>query len=235
MDSRLAGGDSFARLSILLTGYFIYKHWFKPAAWLLVVASLTMLNALILTPVLWLKNKKSLLKPGMIFLVYLGLWLLLPHLAYRLGYQPWFEDRGLWYYFSRIGEGASAEPWLSFKALAHYSSWPFAAWLFLGSAGSYLAAPAWLAVLLLSRSSIHVLIFVGLFFFLAVLALRRLPRPIAIFVLILTIGFNSIQLVNHFFRRALNPEDEFPLGHIDAVKQPDQAVEELYRRFSTRQ
>lgn len=233
MDSRLAGGDSLVRLLVLSGGYFIYEGRFNRAAWLLLAASLTMLDAVILIPVLWFKNKQSLFKPGMIFLVYLGLWLLLPYLAYRFGYQPWFENRGLWYYFSRVGEGVSFDPFLPFRALAHYSSWPFAAWLFLGSVGSYLAVPAWLGLVLLSRSSIHILIFIELFFFLAVLVLRRLPRLVVILGLSLTIFFNLTQLVNHFFRHSFNPADEFPLGHIDAVKQPDQAVEELYRRFST--
>lgn len=243
MDYRLASGDSQGVFLILWAGYLIYKKSFNRAPWVLLAACLTMLDAVILIPALIFRAKfKSWIKPGFIFAVYLLLWLVLPYLAYRLGHQPWFANRGLWYYLSRVSEGAAVDPLLGFKALTHYSSWLFTAWLFLGSIGSWLTAPAWLAVLLLNRSSSHILMYVGLFLFQAVLASawlwkRNLAAKILVSVCLLLITyFNGRQLYFHFIANPLTNVDRFVVGHTDVPFRGqviDEAVKVLYQRYST--
>lgn len=253
LDYRLASGDSQAAFFILLAGYLIYKQSFIQAAWWWLAGALTMLDALVLVPALLLLKPKSLLKPGLIFLVYLGLWLVLPYLAYRLGYEPWYSNRGLWYYLSRVGEGAAVDLFLSFKALLHYSSYPLLILLIFSFIGCWfnrrlrffqlIILPAWLAVLLLNRSSSHIVMFVGIFFLQAVLFLNWLWRKnklapgLIIAGLIIVSGFNSYHFYRHFLVESLSVSDPFMFGHLD-VPYPgnslDEAVKVLYQRHPTR-
>lgn len=253
MDYRLASGDSQAVFFILFSGYLIYRRSFNQAAWALLAGALTMLDTLVLVPALWLLKPKSLLKPGLIFLVYLGLWLILPYLAYRFGYQPWYSNRGLWYYFSRVGEGAASDLLLSFKALLHYSSYPLIILLIFSFIGSWfdprlrffqlIILPAWLAVIFLNRSGSHILMFTAIFFLQSVLFLNWLWQKykfnpgLIISGLIIISAFNFQHFYRHFLVEPLSISDQFMLGHVD-VPYPgnslDEAVKVLYRRYPTK-
>ena len=253
LDYRLASGDSQGVFLILLAGYLIYKNSFRQAPWVLLAACLTMLDAVILIPVLvWKSKLRYWIRPGLIFVAYLFIWLALPYLAYRFGYQPWYENRGLWYYLSRVGEGVSVNPWLSLKALFHYSSYPFAVWLILSFVLSWfsrrlrrfqlITTPAWLAVFLLNRSSSHILMYVGLFFLQAVLVgqwlwqKNFLSKIIVSLILVLVSYFNGQQLYRHFIVSPLIINDQFIFGHFDVPRsgqEVDKAVKVLYQRYST--
>jgi len=268
MDYRLASGDSRAVFLILFTAYLIYQSLINKnskilnnALWLFLFAFLTMLDSVILIIPLALavyfsqalkskSFKKTLFKVSSIITIYLILWSVLPFLAYKLDFQPWYENRGFFYYLSRIGEGTAADPWLGFKALLHYSSHPFVIWLIISFIFSWFSkplrllswiiTPAWLAILLLNRSSSHVLIYLGIFFLQAVMFTRFLwekykkTRIIIFISLLLITFFNFKHFYNHFIINPLSVSDRFILGHSDVPlpgKTLDEAVKVIYRRY----
>src|SRR5258708_1341714 len=192
MNSRIAGGDSQGRFLILLSGYFVWKaseeknvQKLRWGIWGWLAGMLTMLDAIALFPGIVLatiklhaikdKTARRLIVSTFFLLAgYFFLWLLLPYLAYKSGFQQHYLNRGLFYYFSRTSEGTSNDPLKSARALITFTSIPFAIWLVLTFLLSFkmkkfwnlqlITLPTWIVVFLLNRSSFHIIMYSLLFF-----------------------------------------------------------------------
>jgi len=192
--------------------------------------------------------RKNLLGVGLILGVYCGLWLVLPYLAYRFGWQEHFINRGLFYFLGRAGEGVAADPVKSLRALAHYSSLGFMLWTLAAFCLSWfvkqlkslqpILLPSWLAMIGLSRPSLHILLIYGLIFFQGVMAANWLwgkwPkwRSLIVLGMLFIIAANSWQLYAKFLVGKVDARQEFLVGHLDAAEAAgylDEAVVRMYQ------
>lgn len=204
INDRSGGGDAQTRFLFLLSGYLIWQSMSFPTrnklrlgllTWS--VGMLTMLDAIALLPgiiTVFFKHRSFLDRKMfyllgsivLVFFVYFSAWMLLPYLAFLSGFQKEYIGRGLFYYFSRVGEGAARDPFTSIRGLINYTSLPFALWIILTALISFriknffplllISIPAWIFVILLNRSSFHIIMFVAFFFLQAVLVTDYLAR-----------------------------------------------------------
>jgi len=238
INDRSGGGDAQTRFLFLFTGYLLWqadKHSsirdlrLSLIAWS--IGMITMLDTIVILPVMiaifW--RKKSIIDKKMLyqifatilfFVIFFSSWLILPYLAYKSGFQNYYDNRGLFYYFSRAGKSGSEISFDSIKALVSNTSILFALWitgafLFAFKVKKFLlislmGASAWIAVIFLNHSSSHVVMYVGLFFFQTVLvtdyALKRFPaiRLPLIILLICIIATNSLNLFTNYFTQKID-------------------------------
>jgi hypothetical protein len=262
--ARLAGGDAQFRFFFLLCSVLLYETNRRPSVRRYcasviagTIALLTMLNALALVPfgVYVLIRTKLYTHPKAIFitiltagffLFYFIAWTVLPLYAYKSGFQDRYKDRGLWYYITRVSEPAQDHA-KSYRALVSYSSMPFALLLILTIPAALflrdhrelliLIVPAWLSVFALSRPSLHIVMFIPLFFWHTTLITEKLSQKSQfvrigmICVLILCITSNLQRTVNGYMLAEDLRNEEFVLGHIHVPRpgtKRDEAVRRLY-------
>ncbi|OGH10596.1 MAG: hypothetical protein A2857_06930 [Candidatus Levybacteria bacterium RIFCSPHIGHO2_01_FULL_36_15] len=229
INDRNGGADSQMRFLFLFTAYFLWQNmknfnvrnlFYALVVW--VAAILTMLDAAVALPGIIcvfiknrvLKNKKIRFLSIAIFFflsVYFLAWMALPFLTYKFGFQQHYLNRGLFFYFSRVSEGVSKDALTFFWALVEYTSLPFALWLI----GTFLLSfrirkflylqlfsiPAWFAVILLNRSSFHVIMYAAFFFFQAVIVTNYVMEKYKLthlFVLILFVWIVASNASNLF-------------------------------------
>lgn len=254
MPARLAFELGRSNFLILLTGYLIYSGSLSRSLWSFLASFLTVINTAVFIPSYLLiakklKRLKNLKLIILIIAVYLVLWLFLPYLAYRSGFQAHFINRGLFYFLSRTKEGISGDPFKSFRALNYYSSFLFTFLVFSSFIFSWfikklrrfqiVAAPTWLALLLLSRPSFHILVHIGLLFLQLIFVLDWFwkkysrSRLIITALLLLTIIFNFYGFYTNFLAGNLNPNSEFSIGRLDIPplnNSSDEAVKRIYQK-----
>jgi hypothetical protein len=232
INDRSGGGDAQTRFLFLFTGYLLWegcKHnsirYLRLTLITWSIGMITMLDTIVLLLVMiavfWKKrfliNKKTFyLIAGTIlfFAIYFSSWLILPYLAYKSGFQNYFDNRGLFYYLSRARGSGSGISFDSIKALIDNTSILFTLWLIGAFLFSFkiknfllitlISASSWIAVIFLNHSSSHVVMYAGFFFFQAVLVtyyvIKRFPVtriPFIIF-LICVIVTNSLNLFAAF-------------------------------------
>jgi len=232
INDRSGGGDAQARFFFLLTSYLIWQGSRQNAIQKLrlclvtfTIGLLTMLDTFVLLPgimaVFWKKrfllNKKIFyLISGIILLIffYFSIWLILPYLAYKLGFQH-YMNRGLFYYVSRVGEGVSKAPLVSIQSLINYTSLLFTLWIMGTSLLAFkikrfsfiyiVGIFAWLAVILLNNSSSHIIIYAAFFFYQATIItdyiIKKYPilrLPFAL-LLVCIVTANAFNLFTNYF------------------------------------
>lgn len=262
--ARLAGGDAQFRFFFLWSGSLLYQTHQKPTARTYLaalisgaVALLTMLNALALVPFglfVLIRTKLyhhrtvlfSTILLSLFFIFYFAVWILLPFYAYKSGFQDRYTDRGLWYYFTRVSE-SQTDYLKSYRALESYSSLPFALLLILTIPAAFLTRdertmliltlPAWISVFALSRPSLHIVMFIPLFFWHTSVVLSKIwkrdqiVRICIMCVLILCVFTNTQRTLGGYILTENLLIEEFVLGHIRVPKpgtQRDEAVRRLY-------
>ncbi|HSW90170.1 MAG TPA: hypothetical protein VLH19_04845 [Patescibacteria group bacterium] len=248
MVGRLAGGDGQAKFLFLLTGILLLQKPSKVTVVCILMSMFTMLDAFVFLPFFLVKcrrDRKIILSVGVILTIYFMLWTVLPYLAYVRHFQDYYLNRGFFYYFSRASEGASSDPLKSLRALSHYTSAPFTLTALLSCIFSFFIKPlrklsfitgtCWLAVLLLSRSSFHVVMYSNLFFLQISYVITYVwqkhwsLRSGIIALVVLLVGANLWHFGTHFLS-PINPADEFPDGHIDVMshgRPTDEAVKRI--------
>lgn len=255
MPTRLAFELGRSNFLILLTGYLIYSGSLSRSLWSFLASFLTVINTAVFIPSYLLIAKK--LKPLknlkfiiLIIAVYLILWIILPYLAYKFGFQAHFINRGLFYFLSRTEEGISVDLFKSFRALNYYSSFMFTGLIFSSFIFSWfikklslfqiVAAPTWLALLLLSRPSFHILVHIGLLFLQLIFVLDWFWKKyshshlVITALLLLTIFGNLYSFYANFLANNLNPNPEFRIGRLDIPplnNSSDEAVKRIYQSF----
>lgn len=258
--NRYETGGAQTRFFFLLTGYILWQGYHKTSiqkarislvSWF--TGMLTMLDTVALLPgivvIFWNKQFFCDRKTKHIIIILITLlslyflaWLILPYLAYKYGLQDHYINRGLFYYFSRVNEGPSTNPFSAIQALAAYTSWLFTLWLIASCVMSFrikklsvlqlLSIPAWIVVIILNRSSSHIIVFVGLFFFQTVIVtnyyIRKFPilkLPIII-VLICIIYANAANLFNNYLFRYKSSTKQIIIMPLNCL---DTAVVRMYK------
>jgi hypothetical protein len=259
INDRSGGGDAQARFFILITGYLVWKSIKENnvknlqrslLTWTMGV--LTMLDTFALLPgiIFAFFKKRSLINRKTFYLIigvilflilYFSAWMILPYFAFKLDFQHYLSNRGFFYYFSRVGEGISNTPLDSIKSLINYTSLLFTLWitttsLFIFRIKKYLLVnivniSAWTAVILLSNSSIHIIMYVAFFFFQGVLvtdyAMKKYPIVripfILLFVCIVIVNTQNL-FTNYFIISKTPPELTFSQN----IKCLDTSVVRLY-------
>ena len=218
INDRSGGGDAQTRFFILVAGYYLWQAFrytvlrnvqFALLAW--TFGLLTMLDAVVLFPALvyafWkrqgVKHKKTLiLAGGIAFLLtcYFTLWIVLPYIAFKDGYQHYLSNRGLFYYFSVAKSGSTRDSFSSINWFIHYTSIFFVLWTGGTAIATFwikklrilqlITIPAWIAILLLRDASFHVIMYAGLFLLQAMLVtnyfLEKFPKTKYIIIFFLS-------------------------------------------------
>jgi hypothetical protein len=260
INDRSGGGDAQARFLFLLTGYLLWQasrqNSIQKLRLSLITFSaglLTMLDAFALLPgmiVIFWKKRTSLDKKTIylisaiiiLFCLYFLIWLKLPYLAYKSGFQNYYGNRGLLYYFSRVNEGVSSSPLNGIHSLTNYTSILFTLWI----AGTSLLAlkikrflyiyivslSAWAAVTFLNHSSSHMVMYAGFFLFQAVIVtdyyFKKFPiiqTPLILFLSCIIIT-NSQNLFTNYFAISRAP---VKLIYIQKLNCLDTSVVRLYK------
>jgi hypothetical protein len=265
MNGRLAGGDAQTRFFILSAGYWLLQSWrsyslrsFFFACISICVGIFTMLNTIVFLPAFlavfvlkkYYKNiwmRIFVFSTAILFILYFFVWAYLPIQAYKSGFQNFWDNRGLWYYIGRVGEGTSGDPLKSIRALSFYTSFFCMTWilctaLYLPVKKNFrflalLVYPALFSVLFLNRPSFHILMYFGVLFLCSILimnwAWKHVPNThvflLAIVALVL-LG-NEYQLLIEFLSTHSLEHNEFIVGHLN-VSRPlpdlDEAVVRIY-------
>lgn len=232
INDRQADGGPQTRFLFLFTSYILWnsRNSLKIKNFYLILSSLTlgiltMLDSLVLAPVttvVFLRNFSFFNKKRFyvlaVFMIFLSLyfiaWTLLPILAYKYGFQHYLNNRGLFYYLSRVKEGILLAPWDSIYSLTHHTSILFTLWMittFLFSFKikkylllSLIGVSAWISVLFISHSSDHVIMFVPFFFYQAVIVTDYVIKKYSfvkiplMLILLLIILFNALNLFTNY-------------------------------------
>lgn len=261
INDRSGGGDAQTRFLFLLTGYLVLqsvkektllKLKLSLVSWS--IGMLTMLDMVALIPGLifafWKKrtmvNKQIILLTSWIlifFLCYFIAWLSLPYLAYTSGFQEHYINRGLFYYFSRVDEGVTRDPFLNIKGLINFTSLLFTLWLIITTMITFrikkflllqmISIPAWLVVLLLNKSSFHIIMYAAFFFYQAVIltnyAIQKYPRlKIVVFLFLIAVSYcNASQLFMNYFHAFKAPPRQILTQKTNCL---DTAVIRIYKR-----
>jgi hypothetical protein len=230
---RTGGGDAQVRFLFLLTGYLVWKSSqhnsiknirLSLIAW--TIGILTMLDTIALLPAMIIVffKKKVFSEKKTIYLVagiiiflclYFSAWLILPYLAFKSGFQNYYQNRGLFYYFSRVGRGIGETPLDGILSLTSHTSISFTIWILASCLLSLkiknfliiniISISAWIALLFLSSSSSHILSYVSFFFFQAVLVTDyiakkiSIAKPLLIIFMIFIIITNTLNLFTNYF------------------------------------
>jgi hypothetical protein len=236
---RTGGGDAQTRFLFLLTGYLAWKAYqnsnvknFRLSLITMTIGILTMLDTIVILPAIiivflrkkFFSDKKTLylVVGAIVFLgLYFSAWLTLPYLAFKSDFQNYYQNRGLFYYFSRIGGGIGRSPLDGIQSLVTYTDILFTIWVLAASFSSLkikkflivnaVGVSAWIAVLFLSNSSSHILSYVSFFFFQAVLVTNHIikkisiAKPLFIIFIIFIIVTNTFNLFTNYFSLSKSP------------------------------
>lgn len=263
INNRSGGGDAQTRFLLLLAGYFIWQakggkyvrnFRFALIAW--TIGMFTMLNAIALLPAIilvilknkLLTNKKILpliVLISILFCLYFAAWLALPYLAFKFGFQNHLDDRGLFYYFSRIREGIMGTPFTGIEQLIDYTSLPFTIWILVTSILAFkikkfgliqfISLSALAAVIVLNRSGYHIIKYAAFFLFSSVMVTDyfikkyRLLKIFVFALVFLSLIMNGINLfTNYFSVQKSTPYLEFQ----DKLTCLDMAVFRIYKEHN---
>jgi len=266
INDRGGAGDAQTRFFILTTGYFTWqslKHGIQKHMQIALLTwtfgVLTMLDTVVLLPgiayALW--KRKFFQHKKIVYLIicliifvacYFALWMLLPYLAFKSGYQHYLSNRGLFYYFSRVNGGSGYDVLSSLIWFTHYTSAYFTIWC-LGAVISaffikklrllqIVTIPAWIFVLLLKNSSFHIVMYTALFLLEAVIVtnyvMEKFPKTKYLIIVILCV----ITFANgyHLFTQYSDVYQFIP--HAKVVKKQsknclDASVIQIYKRHHT--